>query len=31
MKRYWPLFALVLITALEAVALTYGMQKGFFA
>lgn len=31
MKRYWPLFALVLITVLEAMALTYGMQKGFFA
>ncbi len=31
MKRYWPLFALVLIAALEAVALTYGVQKGVFA
>jgi hypothetical protein len=31
MKRYWPLFALVLIAALEAVALTYSMQKGVFA
>ncbi len=31
MKRYWPLFALVLIAALEAVALTYGMHEGAFA
>ncbi len=31
MKRYWPLFVLILITALEAVALTCGVQKGNFA
>lgn len=31
MKRYWPLFALVLMAALEAAALTYGMQKDLFA
>lgn len=31
MKRYWPLFALILIAALEAVALTYVRQKGIFA
>jgi hypothetical protein len=31
MKRYWPLFALVLIAALEAMALSYGAQKGIFA
>lgn len=31
MKRYWPLFVLVLIAALEAAALTYGVQKGVFA
>lgn len=31
MKRYWPLFALVLIAALAAAALTYGMQKNLFA
>ncbi len=31
MKRYWPLFALVLIAALQAAALTYGMQKNIFA
>jgi hypothetical protein len=31
MKRYWPLFTLILIAALEAVALTYGMHKGMYA
>ncbi len=31
MKRYWPLFALILIVALEAMALTYGLHKGLFA
>ncbi len=30
MKRYWPLFALVLIAALEAVALTHGVSKSNF-
>jgi hypothetical protein len=30
MKRYWPLFALVLIAALEAVAVTYYVQKDLF-
>lgn len=28
MKRYWPLFALIVIAALEAAAVTYNMQKG---
>ncbi len=31
MKRYWPLFTLLLIAALEAAALAYGVQKGIFA
>jgi hypothetical protein len=31
MKRYWPLFALILIAGLEAATLSYSMQKGSFA
>jgi hypothetical protein len=31
MKRYWPLFALILIAALEAAALSYGVQKDLAA
>ncbi len=31
LKRYWPLFALILIAILGAAALAYGVQKGFFA
>ena len=30
-RRYWPLAVLILIAALAAVALVYGMQKGFLA
>lgn len=30
MKRYWPLFSLVLIAALEAATLSYSMQKDPF-
>ena len=31
MKRYWPLLALILVAALESVAVTYSVQKGIFA
>ncbi len=27
-KRYWPLFALILVAALAGLALTYGTEKG---
>lgn len=30
-RRYWPLFALILIAVLGAMALVYGTQKGFFS
>jgi hypothetical protein len=29
MKRYWPLFALILVAALGAAAIAHGAQKGF--
>ncbi len=31
LKRYWPLFILVLIAVLAAAALLHGTQQGFFA
>lgn len=30
MSRYWPLVSLIIIAALAATALTYGLQKGHF-
>jgi hypothetical protein len=30
-RRYWPLFALILVAALGATALVYSAQKDFFA
>lgn len=31
MKKYWPLFALILVSAMAASALGYGAQLGLFA